>query len=155
MTTAERLDAIKKNQEQLIALNNVDGKKFMQSLFVPDELFISLSVERSEQEAKEILDWFLDGGRIETHFKVSTPYGERKNSKKRNTTKFFVFKKGCISSQIGHLSTQNYTDDFFSMVIKKMIASSVDANKFCYQNGSFIAYAMARDPQVIDLGEKK
>lgn len=153
MTTAERLDAIKKNQEQLVALNDVDGQKFMRSIFVPDELFISLSTERDEQEAKDILDWFLDGGHIETHFRVSTPYGERKNSKKKNTTKFFVFKKGCISSQIGHLSTQNYTDDFFSMVIKKMIAAPAD--KFCYGNGSFISYAMERNPKVIDLGEKK
>ena len=153
MTTAERLDAIKKNQEELIALNNVDGKKFMRSIFVPDELFISLSVERDSREAKEILDWFLDGGHVETHFTVSTPYGERKNSKKKNVTKFFVFKKGCICSQIGHLTTRNCTDDFFSTVIKKMIATPAD--KFCYNNDSFISYAMERNVKVIDLGEKK
>ena len=153
MTTAQRLDAIRANQEALIALNNVGGKKFLQSIFCPDDVFVSLSSDRDMQEAKEILDWFLDGGHIETHTTVKTPYGERKNSRKKNTTKFFVFVKGCMRSQIGHITTQNYHDDFWSHAMKRLIAAPAD--KFCYQNGSFIACAMERNPQIVDLGEKK
>lgn len=153
MNTAQRLDAIRSNQESLIALNQIGDRKFLQSIFSPDTIFVSVSSERPEQEAKEILDWFLDGGHLETCTKTRIPYGERKNSKKREVTKYFSMVKGCMRCQIGHSTTQNFQDDFWTAGFKRMLAAP--KGKFCYQNHSFIAYVMEKNPNIVDLGEKK
>lgn len=155
MTIAQRLDAIKAAQEALIKLNDNNGKPFLKSIFSPDKLFLSMSEPRPVQEAREILDWFLDGGHIKTHRKVSTPYGERKNSKKRDTTQYFTAVKGYVQSQIGHITTQNYKDDFWRHAIKSIITPACDPEMFCYRNNSYINYVMASNPKVIDLGEEK
>jgi len=153
MTTSERLDAIRDNVENLISLNKAEeGKTFLRSIFVPQEIFVSLSCGRGEKEAREILDWFLDGGILETSVTVKTPYGERKNSRKKDTTKFFVFAKGCVKSQIGHISTQNYQEDFWAKAINTLIAKPI--GNFCYENKSFIAYALDHGAIIKDLGEK-
>jgi hypothetical protein len=121
--------------------------------------FSTFSIEKDHktaEEMKEILNWFVDGGTFTTYWRESVPYGERKNSKKRQTTTWFNVSKKGIEFQLGHTTSKNYIADFWERGVESLVKSALcKEGEFSYYNGSFIDYVLEKDVAFTDLGEKK
>lgn len=122
-------------------------------------LFSSFYINRDNKtasELKEILDWFLSGGEFTSYWKESLPYGERKNSKKRNKTTWFNVSKKGIEFQLGHVTVKNYIGDFWERGAEALVKSALCKDgEFSYYNNSFVDYALKNGAVFTNLGEKK
>jgi hypothetical protein len=111
---------------------------------------------KTKEELEEILSWFLDGGEFSSYWKESSPYGERKNSKKRQKTTWFFAKKKGIDFQLGHITASNYSKDFWEMGAEMLVKSALcKEGEFSYHNNSFVDYVLKKGATFKDLGEKK
>jgi len=111
--------------------------------------FCSFSFEpegKSESELKEALDWFIDGGSFTSYWKESVPYGERKNSKKKEKTTWFRVKKKGIELLLGHVTVKNYDPSFREIGAEALVN--------CAHNDSFINYVKSKGVDFKDEGQK-
>jgi hypothetical protein len=63
---------------------------------VISSFFCSVSFNKdnkTREELIEALNWFLDGGQFTSRWREGVPFGERKNSKKREKTTWFNVQK--------------------------------------------------------------
>lgn len=105
---------------------------------------------------KEILDWFVNGGKFTSYWRESVPYGERKNSKKRDKTFFFFAEKNGITFQLGHTTEKNYKENFWSHAADVFVKNALcKEGEFSYYNLSYVHYLKSKEVVFEDLGEKK
>jgi hypothetical protein len=126
---------------------------------VLSSFFCSFAINRdgkTAEELKEIINWFVDGGKFTSYWKESLPYGERKNSKKRQKTTWFFAEKSGVTFQLGHVTVKNYVGDFWERGAEALVKSALcKAGEFSYYNNSFVNYALESGAEFTDLGEKK
>lgn len=112
--------------------------------------------KKTQEEMQEILDWFMDGGTFTSHWRESVPYGERKNSKKRDKTTWFCASKKGIEMQLGHATVKNYIGNFWERGAEAFVKNALcKEGEFSYYNHSFVNYVLDKGVQFTDLGEKK
>jgi hypothetical protein len=138
---------------------SIPAIKASQEAGVISKLFCSFFFDKekkTEAELKEALEWFLDGGSFASHWRESLPYGERKNSKKRQKTTWFLAEKGGVEFQLGHATVKNYVGDFWERGAEALVKSALcKEGEFSYYNNSFINYVLEKGVEFKDLGEKK
>lgn len=149
--------------DQLAAALNAarlaDNQQLISSIGgIAKNVHISLSsggiLEQTEEFKKGVVEWFLKG-KLTTYRKVSVPYGERKNSKKKQTTQFFCAERDGLFVQLGHKTTKNYQPCFWERGAENLVKSALcKAGEFSYHNESFVDYALQLGAKFEDLGEK-
>lgn len=150
MTTTEKLNKLAQ-LAALVAETKEEG--FLGSLFT--SVYIKRDGKTAE-EMKETLDWFLDGGSFTSYWKEKVPFGERKNSKKREKTTWFFAVKNGVEMQLGHATTKNYIGDFWERGAEALVKNALcKEGEFSYYNHSFVNYVLEKGVQFKDLGEKK
>lgn len=149
-TITNQLDAV---AAALPIIQNAKDSKVISSFFC------SFAIDKdgkTADELKEILNWFLDGGKFTSYWKESVPYGERKNSKKRDKTTWFTAEKSGITFQLGHATVKNYVGNFWERGAEALVRSALcKEGEFSYYNHSFIQYVQEKGVEFTDLGEKK
>lgn len=125
---------------------------------IADSVWVSLtndSIKNQSVEFKQgLVAWFLSG-RLTTYRKTSTAIGARKNSRKKETTQYFIAERDGLKVQFGHVTTLNYQPDFWEMG-GRLLAQSVlcKEGEFSYSNKSYIDYALELGAKFEDLGER-
>lgn len=146
--------------QKLDALSSLSGLiQDMKDSKIISTFSSTFSIEKdhkTREEFQEIIKWFLDGGEFTTHWRESVPYGERKNSKKKQVTTWFNASKKGIDFQLGHKTTINYNQSWMERGAELLVKNALcKEGEFSYYNGSFISYALENGAEFKDLGEKK
>jgi hypothetical protein len=112
--------------------------------------------DKTKEELIEALNWFLDGGEFTSHWREKVPFGERKNSKKREKTTWFNVEKNGIEFQLGHTTIKNYIGDFWERGAEALVRNALcKEGEFSYYNHSFVKYVLEQGAVFEDLGEWK
>lgn len=150
MTTTETLDQLASFRSTIQAAQD---QKLISSYF---STFTLNKDGRTKEELVEVLQWFLNGGKFTSYWKESVPYGERKNSRKRQKITWFLAEKSGVEFQLGHVTVKNYVGDFWEKGCEALVKNALCKDgEFSYYNNSFVKYVLENGVEFDDQGEKK
>jgi hypothetical protein len=141
----------------LEAARNADPLKVLSPISVGERAILSLSTERdwSVEFKQGLVKWFSKGA-LSSYYKIDTPYGERKNSKKKERTTYYNAERDGLKVQLGHTTSKNYRPDFWERGAEALVKSAIcKEGEFSYSNGSYLAEMLSLGVMFEDLGEKK
>jgi len=150
MNITQHLDAV---AAIIPVINAAKDNKILRSFFCS----VSFDYEdKIREEMIEALNWFLDGGEFTSRWREKVPFGERKNSKKREKTTWFNVQKNGIEFQLGHTTIKNYIGDFWERGAEAFVQRALcKEGEFSYYNHSFVKYVLEQGAVFEDLGEWK
>lgn len=150
---AEKLEKMNKAMSALVEAQDLGDERSLASFGVSIPYCIDHSNRLSQEELRAILDWFLNGGKFCSRFRITKPMFERKNSKKRQKIITFWLEKGNLRIQIGHITApQNFQNSAWETIGVSLLKENEELG---YYNGGLLRYVKNSGAELIELGEKK
>lgn len=150
---AEKLEKMNKAMSALVEAQDLGDERSLASFGVSIPYYVDHSNRLSQEELRAILDWFLNGGKFCSCFRITKPMFERKNSKKRQKTITFWLEKGNLHIQIWHtIIPQNFQNSAWETIGVSLLKENEELG---YYNGGLLRYVKNSGAELIELGEKK
>jgi hypothetical protein len=147
----QKLEDLKSFDTLLIASSGLFGISHGITVSLTNKIAESWNLE----QRKGVAEWFAEGT-LYTYRKVSTPFGKRKNSRKKDTTSYFMAERGMLRCQLGHQTTENYVPDFWTRAGRNLVQSALQKEgEFSYYNFSYVNHMQGLGKTFEDRGEKK